>query len=158
MARRWPLAKRPGKHRAVRPHRRARLVVLTAAVGCAATAATLGVVASDARLLRAAVLAGILAAVLPMSLPHVEPRAAAARDWELRRLRLELAALRGEWDAYLAAPASPAAAQPVTSLHLPLIRAALQAPDPSSNGNGHTHTIDLTGLPPELADPATSYS
>src|SRR4051812_19440111 len=116
-----------GKHRAQRPWRWAAPLALTFAVGCAITAATLAIVASDPRWLRGAVIAGLLAAFVPTLLPPLEQKPAPAVDAELRRLRRQLAGLRGELDASLAAPA-PAPEQGTTMLPLPLIRAALHDP------------------------------
>jgi hypothetical protein len=79
-------------------------------------------------------------------LPTLEQRPSTAVDDELRRLRRELAALRGELDAYVATrPTLPL--QPA-SVPLPVVRAALHLPSPATNGNGngnaHGHKIDLT--------------
>src|SRR3954447_5519104 len=77
-----------GKHRAQRPRRWATALVFVFALGCAGLAATLAIVATDPRWLRAAVIAGLLAAFVPTLLPALERRAAPALDDELRRLRL----------------------------------------------------------------------
>src|SRR3954451_23521891 len=106
-----------GKHRRHRPGRWVAPLVLTFAFGCAITAATLAIVASDPRWLRGAVIAGLLAAFVPTLLPTLEQKPAPAVDAELRRLRRQLAELRGELDAYLAAPApAPAPEQGTTML------------------------------------------
>jgi hypothetical protein len=143
-----------GKHRARRSRRWVPAVVVTFALGCAVTAATLAIVASDPRWLRGAVIAGLLSAFVPTLLPAVEHKPSHAVDDELRRLRRQLAELRGELDAYLAVrPAVPE--QRTTMLTLPLLRAALQEPVPvpnghgenghnGHNGNGSVHLIDLT--------------
>src|SRR3954447_4281865 len=123
-----------GKHRAHRPWRWVAPLALTFAVGCAITAATLAIVANDPRWLRGAVIAGLLAAFVPTLLPSVEQQRAPAVDAELRRLRRQLAELRGELDAYLATPA-PAPGQLTTMLPLPLIRTALQDPVPTATGH-----------------------
>src|SRR3954470_1160505 len=106
-----------GRHRARRPRRWVPALVLTFALGCAVTAATLAIVASDPRWLRGAVIAGLLAAFVPTLLPTLEQKPTPAIDAELRRLRRQLAELRGELDAYLATPASPPE-QLTTMLHL----------------------------------------
>ena len=141
-----------GKHRARQSRRWVPALVVTFALGCAVTAATLAIVASDPRWLRGAVIAGLLAAFAPTLLPALEQKPSQAVDGELRRLRRELAELRGELDAYLATPAVPE--QRTTMLHLPLIRAALQDPVPAANGhggnghngngNGKLQVVDLT--------------
>jgi hypothetical protein len=115
------------------------------ALGCAIAAATLAVVATDPRLLRVAVIAALLAALAPTMLPTLEQRASTAVDDELRRLRRELAGLRGELDAYLATGPITLSLQPA-SVQQPLVLAALHSPSPATNGNGSRHglTIDLT--------------
>lgn len=129
-----------GKHRAHRPRVWWRALVLTFAVGCALAAATLAIVADDPRLLRTAILGALLAAFVPTLLPTMEQRPSPVVDDEFRRLRLEVAALRGELDA-LRATGSLLIPHQSDSLQLPLVRAALQVPSPSTNGHGHT--IDL---------------
>src|SRR3954462_2337728 len=109
-----------GKHRRHRPGRWAASLALAFAFGCAITAATLAIVASDPRWLRGAVIAGLLAAFVPTLLPTLEQKPAPAVDPEPRRLRRQLAELRGELDACLAAPAPPPE-QGTPMLHLPLI-------------------------------------
>ena len=114
------------------------------ATGFATTAVTLDIVANDPRLLRAAVLAGLLSAFLPAMLLAAERKTAVVADSdELRRLRLELAELRGEIaaHAYVLA-ARPSAPERAMTLQLPLVRAALRVPVASANGHGTT--LDLT--------------
>jgi hypothetical protein len=136
-----------GRHRAKRQRRLGKAIVLAFALGCALAAATLTIVADDPRLLRAAVLGALLAAFVPTLLPTLEQQPSTAVDDELRRLRRELAKLRGELDALIAAGWTKAPER-TAALQLPLIRAALRAAPPSSNGNGHhPHTIDLTQEP-----------
>jgi hypothetical protein len=121
--------------------------VVAFALGCALASALLAIFADDPRLLRAAVLAALIAAFAPTLLPTLEQRPTAPVNDELRRLRRELAQMRGELDAYLATgpitlPLGPA---PVPG-QLPLAPAALHLPSPATNGNGngHGHSIDLT--------------
>src|SRR4051794_12497931 len=155
------------KHRASHSLVATRPLVAVFAIACAVAAVTLAVLATDLRLLRLAVAAGLAAALAPAALSLRSARPQAANHDEWRALRLELAELRGELDAYvataLAAAAHEQASEPVRPeqravLTLPLVRAAFAAvpapangngnghlPHPNGNGNGHLpHTIDLT--------------
>src|SRR5438270_9291033 len=91
-----------GKHRAQRGHRLLSSLVVTLSMAAAVAAVVLAVVATDPRLLRAAVAVGLVAALAPVLLPsrRAEPAGPGRDEW--RALRRELAELRGELDAYLA--------------------------------------------------------
>jgi hypothetical protein len=134
-----------GKHRAHRPRRWGLGLVLAFALGCAATAATIAIVATDPRWLRGAIIAALLGAFAPTLLPTLE-RKPQLLDDELARLRRQIAQLRGELDAHLVAPRAPVPEQRPTqqpaqqpALNLPLIRAAFAATPTNGNGNGHAN-------------------
>jgi hypothetical protein len=96
------------------------------------------------------VLGALLAALVPTLLPTLEQRPSTAVDDELPWLRREVAELRGELDALIAAGQLAVPDRSMT-LQLPLIRAALRVPAASTNGHGHSHTIDLTQEPSPAA-------
>lgn len=140
-----------GRHRAQQPRRWPRYLALVSSLGAAVSAAALGVVATDADLLRIAVLLALVAAFAPTLLPTLEQRHPTDVDQELRSLRLELARLAGELAAQVAISRAMPAQAPKPSPNLPLIRAALAAPAPvpRSQPNGHAvngwpTVIDLT--------------
>ena len=115
--------------------------MLTFALGCALAAAVLAIVADDPRLLRAAVVAALVAAFVPTLLPTLEQRPSPRVDADVRRLRLEVATLRGELNA-LCAAGPLVVPERTTTWELPLMRATVRTPTASTNG--HAATIDLT--------------
>ena len=155
-----------GKHRKPREGRDgARAVSLVAAallvIGAVATVA----LTDDTRYLRAAVVAALIGALIPMlALRRSDGRTAEfAASAEVAELRAEIARLRADVAPFAAVPRPHSPDRVATTLHLPLVRAAFadEAPAGVANGNGHNgqaygtqQAIDLTAQSLSLVDVA----
>ena len=146
-----------GRHRAVeaRPGHWARWPVASASLLLCVAAGLLVAFSADQRLLRAATVLALAAAVVTGLSRSRSPVAPAPRHGADDGVRRELAALRealtvlgvrvevlaaAASTAQVPAPASPAVlATPSSALLLPLVRAALLETALSSNSNGHAH-------------------
>jgi hypothetical protein len=125
-----------GRHRAPRKRRWARALAFELAVAAAMAAAVLGAVSDDPAVLRGAIFGALAAAFIGSLLPRKQ-RPVFDAGADLRRLRAEVAELRGQLAAL--APSPLAAAERPATLQLPLIRAALAASTVNGNGNGHAN-------------------
>jgi hypothetical protein len=115
-------------------------MVTTLVAALAVCAAALSSMSTDERLLRGAAFAGLLAVLaMALLLAAISSEPSAADEEELRRLRREVALLRGELAAIAVALQVPAHAP--TPVRLPMERQALQIP-PQTNGRASSINLD----------------